>query len=306
MKNKSIYLAIIFVFQLNYSFSQANAYFKNNPEWHIISDWYSGVDCYGERDDRNYYLNGDTILNGLAYKKVYKKGIIWGRNHNCQLVNPAPYSNKQPSFCIRSADKKMFIVNPGKGEELLYDFNLSVGDTLPKTYTYNPATANYAMYVTKIDSIYTPNGYMKRFALGNQRDTLYEGIGSTGGLEDPIFRLFLSGRHELICYGQNRISYASPKGFDCNLALGVPSPETEGALAFPNPFSDKTGLQFKTELKNACLKMYNINGAVVKTVFFSGTSLTVERQELKQGIYYYQVEADNKSTFTGKLMIIDP
>jgi hypothetical protein len=297
-------LAIFFTLSCTNSLAQDNAYFNNNPEWHILMDTYSANDCTGYRDSYNYYLNGDTTMNAQIYKKVYKKGIKSQRNSNCQLFNPTPYRDTKPAFCLRSSGKKMFLIMANStNEELLYDFNLTIGDTLPKTYTYNPGNSNYVMYVTAIDSIYTENGYLKRFAL-NKKDTLFEGIGSTGGLNESIFPLFLSGQHELICYGLNHIPYVHTKAGPCDLAVGVQSSKVEHTLSiFPNPFSEKTTLQFNKEMKNAILQIFDTNGSLIRTTRFSGSSFVIERKELKYGIYYYQVISDKTDRLSGKLVI---
>ncbi len=307
MKTKYAFFSTVCFFLVFTSFSQVNSYFQNNPEWYIITDSYSGSDCSGYRDAHNYYINGDTILNALVYKKVYKKGILSRWSLNCMLIDPTPYSNKEPSFCLRSADKKIFLMNKNTTqEELMYDFNLAVGDTLPQTYTYHPGNHTYDMYVAAIDSIHTPNGYLKRFTLSKGNDTLYEGIGSTGGLDEPIFRLFLSGQHELICYGLNRKSYVHPTTNACDFTLSVSSLETDSNVsAFPNPFSDKVTLHFNSEMKNATLTIFNLQGAVVRTVQFSGKSLTLEREELKCGIYYYKVETGKGNYLSGKLVVLN-
>lgn len=308
MKNNCKYLIFIFIFFTGSSFSQVNSYFQNNPQWQIKMNVYSGYDCSGNQFSYNYITNGDTIINANVYKKIYKKGITTSIGGFCQTVSITPYINATPSFYLRSLGKKMFLFNPGDSDEqLLYDFGLFVGDTLPATYTYQPGDPNYSLIVTAIDSIYTPYGYRKRFILsGGGNDTLFEGIGSTGGLVEYVTQVFLSGDHHLVCYSLNDVSYVPSIGSSCNLGVGIPYLRKEKPLLVsPNPFSDKTTLQFNHEIQEASFKVFNVHGTEVENIVFSGTYITFERGKLNSGLYYYRIEVDKENVLTGKLIIID-
>jgi hypothetical protein len=64
------------------------------------------------------YFSGDTIIGGKNYKKLYCHDIERDR--------------VQYECAMREAGKKVFCVNNGQShEEIIYDFGLSVGETLP-------------------------------------------------------------------------------------------------------------------------------------------------------------------------------
>ena len=55
-------------------FSQANSYFMDDPVWTIRSECRVSDNCI-KTTMTNYYTNGDTLISGSNYKKIYKKFI---------------------------------------------------------------------------------------------------------------------------------------------------------------------------------------------------------------------------------------
>ena len=109
-------------------------------------------------------MNGDTLINSLIYKKVY-----------------AGTSNPIVTAAIRNdiVNKKVYQYSVAQGsEKLLYDFNLSVGDTVFKNNGYGfyfafgegslqdaPSVQIDTAWVTSIDSVIMPHDglYHRRF-----------------------------------------------------------------------------------------------------------------------------------------------
>ena len=58
---------------------------------------------------------------------------------------------------------------------------------------------------------------------------------------------------------------------------------------FPNPFSTHTTFTLSKEVKNTLLKIYDLSGKAVKIINFSGKQITLERENLSSGIYFYQI-----------------
>ena len=95
-------------------------------EW--LCEWEHGIT--GEKRIERYMLQGDTVIDGVVWKKMYE-------NEACYRV-------------WREENKKVYalsINDSGSVPELMYDFYLSVGDTL---LTINHTdTDNYACYRVK-------------------------------------------------------------------------------------------------------------------------------------------------------------
>ena len=291
--------------------SQTNAYFQNNPVWRISSG--CSYDQWCVRNELyNYYLKGDTTVNSLTYKKVFKKGEgsyspkMPGTNPVCPW--PYNYIDPMPSYFLRSAGKQVFVVKANASstfsESLLYDFNLKVGDTIPQTYN----SWQTDITVTSIDSILTSDGYRKRFALSNTThvDYIIEGIGHSKGLFEPIGPVLDCG-YALQCFSMNGAAYFPSSGPSCELALGIPSDATPGMhKVFPNPFTASTTIEVGSIVSDGQLHIYDQYGRRLRTISgIWGENVNIERASLPAGIYFYEIVASELGSITGKLLIAD-
>jgi hypothetical protein len=290
------------------AYSQVNSYFLNDPAWKVkttcwVSNWCLSNEFY------NYFTNGDTVINTLVYKKIYRKGYTTYTDHggsfsaNCQ--GPDMYNDPFPNYFLRSAGKQMFVRFPGSVPEvLLYDFNLQVGDTLPVSYN------NYAtdVKVTAIDSIYTSYGYRKRFELTGSTNAqyLFEGIGHSNGLVEYMGSN-VDCFSRLECFSLNDIAYLTSAGATCMLAVGIGSYETQPSLSvFPNPFITFTTIHFNSIINDIQLNIYDHAGQKIRiSKEISDDKVKIERGSLNSGLYFYEVMQDNRSIATGKLIITD-
>ena len=253
------------------SYSQVNEYFDHNPVWQVNHMCSAPAPCI-ENETYNYYVNGDTIFNGLTYKKIYKKGAGY---YSWLAPPPADpgcsgtysYVNTQSEHFVRSDAKKIFIrVLADTAEYLLYDFNLVIGDTIPETYNNYQSGA----VVSAIDSFATPYGYRKRFILSGSTwiSELVEGVGHNRGFLEPV-TVPLECGYELNCFSLNDTIYypASPSsGPACELILGtaeLTGNENQPTI-LPNPFTDFTTITWKNNLENAQLILYNLQGKEIE------------------------------------------
>jgi hypothetical protein len=311
MKTKS-FLALLLLtvlFKTNLCYSQNNIYFQHNPVWR---EYYAcGLDypCIYE-NNYNYYVNGELLVDTVVYAQIYYKGhwsYYWaGPPPAGSCVSSGDYVNPDPDYYLRSENKKMFLYEPGTMTEyLLYDFTLSINDTLPLTYNNNASD----IFVTAIDSIYTPYGYRKRFTLGGNTPSQYliEGIGHSGGLIAPLNPAFECGNANLNCFSLNDTAYYPIIGPTCNLTVGVNSQNQKlSATIFPNPFSTSTILETNKMLHGATLTVYSSYGQQVRQINnIIGKSIQLQRENLLSGLYFVQLIQDNKIISSDKLVITD-
>jgi|GEM_PF-5806178 len=89
------------------------------------------------------------------------------------------------------------------------------------------------------------------------------------------------------------------------VATGIAESGTEGQSfsIFPNPFTSTTTLLFQSELTHANISVKDVLGRVVKTVDFSGRQLSLERAEMKAGIYFVQVTDDQQHVTVKKIVV---
>lgn len=79
----------------------------------------------------------------------------------------------------------------------------------------------------------------------------------------------------------------------------------DNITVYPNPFNFRTTIQFKTEIKNTDLTIYNIFGQTVKKITVTGDKIILERDNLPTAIYFFRLTKDNKTFTTGKIIIAD-
>ena len=72
---------------------------------------------------------------------------------------------------------------------------------------------------------------------------------------------------------------------------------------YPNPCSSQVTISFTKEFKNVTLKITDILGSEVKNINFTGTQITFERENLENGIYFYDLVSENKKLAAGKFII---
>ena len=273
--------------------AQVNAYFANDPVWKITLTDGQMNPCI-KYETYNYWTSGDTIIGSYTYKKVYAKGQAY-----YQWMSPTPpgpgqctdppysYMNGNPVFFLRSSGKKIYAKMSG-GDTLLYDFNLNVGDTLPKTY--NNSQNN--IIVTAKDSIFTANGYMKRFTLNSNTPSQYlvEGIGHSGGLVEPLW-LSVSQSWNLDCYSLNANAYFPVTGPSCMLPLGISElKETTYPEVYPNPV---TGVAYVNVNAGTEAGIYNVMGEKLQDLKLVKGKNEIGMSNLPSGIYF--LKADTSS-----------
>lgn len=295
MKKLLLHLFAVFSFA---GASAQNEYLQNNPQWTVLIQRSQFYPCI-ENDTTNYYINGDTIINALTYKKLFAKGHIddtwWSPNPNTSCYANYTYTDLVPRGFLRSSGAQMYYMMYGDtSEQLLYDYNLTVGSQLPQTSVY----ASTGTYVTSIDSIYTPYGYRKRFYIdGNSSEYILEGIGSRYGLVEP-FGPMMDATHTLLCFGFNDTAWFPTQGPEC--AVITSNAELQASVQLrvvPNPASDHITVNLTGTALNS-VALYNVHGQIVK----QQSTAEVYVGDLSPGIYFVRVESDAGS-FTSELVI---
>lgn len=79
----------------------------------------------------------------------------------------------------------------------------------------------------------------------------------------------------------------------------------ENVILFPNPFTSSTTLRIRqTPLPEKLeLKLYDALGKMVRSVRVNGSEISINRDELTDGIYFYSLEGAKNFRKTGKLII---
>lgn len=294
---KSFFTTILLLL-LNSSFVKAQLYnplLKANTFWDIMISSGSEI-CYLESGGR-YFLLGDTILLGNTYSIIREFPIV-------PINNPGPYCPPfivNPSTSIISGfiredtiTQQVFVYDQSNDTDaLLYDFNLTDGDTLNSVYAGQGASII-------IDSVRTTtllNGDLRKIFYYsdtwgntcNQFQYYIEGIGSQVGLHFPLVYISCGPDGGLTCVKSNDIQLY---GGQCVGTVGLKEEKIDEQLEiYPNPFNNYFSV--KSELNvEFDYKIYSIDGVLIQeNKSFTNNKIPIS---LKKGIYFLEVLNSDK------------
>ena len=271
--------------------AQTPDYLSNDPNWRQEWTFGGSMPCLITHN-YIYYTNGDSIIDGVEYKKIYQRHETtyrWMAPPPHQNCDGTSFYNKLRTL-LRQDGKQIYIYESGV-EDLLYDFDLAVGDTLP--ITWNMCTEG--VYVTDIDSIFMVDHYRKIFYLNDVweiGDFLIEGVGSNYGLLEDFPTPLLSYPSWLLCFTLNDTTYFPGYGEECDLTVKAPLPAMNTQLrAYPNPVKDKLWIdhQAGTDIYQAIVYDCAGRALLIKPEQTNPNSVLFDLSGLKPGLYILQL-----------------
>jgi hypothetical protein len=283
-------------------------YFGNNPEWCVTQLYGVGDDCLDEFE-MVHYINGQEIIDSVLYYKLFTRGV----HTSTPNIGSADCSVGNPIFdylevYIRQEGEKIFIISMNSSTEyLLYDFSLSIGDTVASNASSSLIFPDEIgpFVITDIDSVYLYDNFYKRFYFEvpngpiseiDSIDYFMEGIGHFQGFIYP-FEFTFESSHFLHAFNKNGIPYYEfPEAYGtCDFTVSV---EERMLSSFsldlhPNPVSDQLFLNFSEAIKLRRISIYTISGQMILTQNPSTSSgrHTVDLSQLQSGMYLLEVES---------------
>ncbi len=280
-------------------FAQTNIYHpfpEDTANW--VIDSYDSHNCYNVTNFASnycgswiYLMKGDTIINSISYNKIYYLGgvkLYYIQSPPNPIIGCQGCSgNYSYAFAIRqdSINKKVYYIDSNMtSDTLLYNFNLTVGDTLPLTFGNQLA---YPTTISSIDSIFISNSYHKRFNLNNNYHTLIEGVGWDCDLRLIFFMGYAS--YGLGCFDANHSFYSG----ECGITVTSNS-EIENNFSFsisPNP---STGIfTLKISQTNSQLSIANIFGEKIMEAKIISEETKINLEHFNSGIYFLTLKNEN-------------
>ena len=195
--------------------------------------------------------------------------------------------------------KKVYIWdNSSNSEKLLYDFSLSLGDSLIMTTIWGCPVQST---VDTVDTIVLLNGELRKryvFSPGVMgTDIWIEGIGSLGGLFGAGGICFTDYGSGLLCFTEDAtLKYMHSYFNTCYYPVGVENqPHEESShIPFPNPTSRFIYLTNFGELSAENVSLYNILGVSMKIPIMDNTRMDLE--SLADGVYFLELKSEGKSS----------
>jgi hypothetical protein len=247
----------------------------------------------------SFKLEGDTVWNGKTYKNLY----------TCDADPSVSNWDIGSDYLYREEAGKVFKVNFwSEQEELVYDFNLNIGDSVYVDSIY----ANAYAYVTLVDSIIIDGAYHKQIHFDSPQDIWVEGLGSLHSPFNPIqYSFLIPGGFELLCVtNQNGTIYMNPSYHKCYI-------DTTYITSQPELFQSSSEIKVSNNpMKTFSLikiqgsvdgfekySLFNSCGMMIKSGTIKDNTFTIQRENLSSGIYFLKVYS--KEVILSKKLIID-
>lgn len=256
-----------------------------------------------------FAINGeDTVINQLSYKKLYLFYNSYFDIISSTYIGGIREENKRIYYLGDTVHRYKPMSNLYNFQEiLLYDFSLSIGDTLPSAECGDITPSNFLgcpIIVTNIDTVLYGNTYRKEFSFNMPWVKWVEGIGSIGIGQSGL--LFYNGDilakspwqvSTLICFKQNdTIVYFNSNYPDCMpVNISQKMIEKINVLLFPNPANDKLYVELKENNNyDFSIIIYNLLGQIVKLEKLNQIENELNISNLTKGIYNVRIINKNE------------
>lgn len=291
MKNRILIASIFLAFS---SFSQPFDYFAHTPVWRVNSMCSAPYPCV-RNDAAAYFISGDTLLSdGFTWKKLMRIG---NSSYTYFASPPIPpgcegeFSFDYFEGFLRQDSLRIYHRNLSENsEQLLYDFDLEVGDSLPL------CKINFMdnLLVSSVDSVWVLDSWRKRFYFNQGASWIIEGIGHNAGFLESIPPM-LEYAHTFICLKLDGESAFETNIDDCDLPLSIKQVNTCITSCFPNPANHTISL--KGISRNVTPYIINYWGIQMNNqAIWENNSWTFNLDNLANGMYLIQVKKSGKKS----------
>ena len=258
------------------------------------------------RETHAYKMDGDTLFEGTAYKKLFTTQDEQYNNWEfCGLIRDT-YEGQV--FYRKYRRDRSF-----ETETMLYDFSMQPGDSI----CYDES--NCLLLLRKSDTILDNGSIRKRYDfqykengyLWEKYETWIEGIGSELGLLRPGSLYLVGGTHDLLCYYEDEdLVWQNPRFNSCYINTdGVEENEAESwVTVYPNPATTWVAVDYTLPAgaTKAQMRIVNALGMTVATYDLQGkeTQKVLDLRDMASGVYTYTVSC-GRYIQNGKLIIVN-
>jgi hypothetical protein len=255
-----------------------------------------------------YFINGDTIVNGVSYAKLYKgsSNLFDTTFNNYSEGLKGLFRVVGDQVYYKHTDTADFLIPFDTSEVLLYDFSLNVGDTI-KYYRHGVVVA--ASRVTSVDTVVINGEPLRRwnFMGGGQyllQQFWIEGIGSDLGFF-PYHEKFEGGLH-LACFHQAGEDYpVQLYGASSCETVDIMRPEFKPEFRlFPNPSKGTFVIEPAGYSGEAVqIAICNTAGMLLRTLETHDTSISIDLSDQPDGVFILHFITGQTHT-TKKLVLL--
>lgn len=263
-------------------------FIEEAKQWNVaLSGW------AGATNTEFFILEGDTLIEGYHYAKVY---YSYDSLHTLRLEH-----------FIREEDQKVYLLLDDHSEALIYNFNLSIGDT---AMVYCPFGEEYLeISISAIDYIEYDGFYRKKYVIeGSFYDEYWiEGIGSSiGPFYGRIYDFIICPVWTLVCAYMEEDQIYQLGGTDCySDNVGLIDLEKPALQIHPNPVPQRENIKIKSHDNINSVQLIDFSGKLVKSYSLNAdTDFFIETKALKKGIYFLKIQYSMGSLQTRKIIVM--
>ncbi|MCF8302857.1 MAG: T9SS type A sorting domain-containing protein [Bacteroidales bacterium] len=276
------------------AFAQQTSVFVNpEAKWNVAATYPNANPQnpnFVETSTLVYGYLGDTLINNQLWLKIYSTPDSAFLENHTYLGN------------IREGNERILFMNAEAQIDTVYDFNLSIGDSV--FYEFETGQAQY-LEIQHVDSIIIKGEYHKRFHFQipdfpplELDEVWIEGLGSVHG---PLFpanpQLFSSevpDSTNLTCFELEQAMYWNNPFYEqCYISIILSAPNFAGNSfkIYPNPVEKRLRIEFQDDKEvNGRLYIYDFTGKIVySSVLNKERFQYVNTSLLKQGIYLLEI-----------------
>lgn len=284
--------------------AQSNVWLADGTQWlESFSCCAPGLPTCGSTRQDLRVVNGDTLINGHLYKKVFHFAIVMEREcylppGSCSEDTVFVNDQGQPSFFLRDTLGSMYRLEDGD-EDLLYDMDLEVGDVVPQTVMWT--TANRV--VLSIDSILVQGSYRKQYHTSHH--SLVEGVGWNRNGEHGFFLPTYIGycSYGEFCYSVGDTSFFPVIGTACSIPTSTPTDMVGSILPAPHPNPASEFVHVEVPRDALYVSVVSSTGAEVwRTDDPSAGQLTIPLVGVRNGVY--MLEMGTRSTVSSQRFMV--
>ena len=263
---------------------------------------------------------GDTLLHGNWYKKVKSFSTYPSPSPQCHkgyiredTISKKVYYLRCIPYGVLCSDLRCDTM-----EVLLYDFDLSPGDTVSISQN---GQFNYTELIFDTVVVDSGNSFNRKYLLYDFQDfnrlepiCWVEGVGSLSGLQNNTYRWVGHFQFEtLLCNYNNDslIFHFNPYTiYDTlcilNVPVGIEESPTLQASIFPNPASEQIEIAVPADAvskyDNLLFSLYDVTGRSVYSQNIASEKSIARIAHLPQGIYYWRMASGKESLQNGKIV----
>lgn len=259
---KKFLLLITVILPLS-SMAQKSDYYPfpdSNAQWnmHLSLMGYPGP---AQEELYSIIISGDTLINGLSYKKLVIPFIQSSGKSINSLITPG----FKGAIRQDTVNRTVFIIPPTTvTEQLLYDFTMKVGDTVRG---YIETNTNPKDVVVSIDSVLIGSNYHKRWNINpNYFISIIEGVGSTYGLiEYSPGGVVDWADISITCFQHNSIILYPDTATRCELITSIlpGDKKSDNFKIYPNPSNGSFTVEFDKPMDIEEIRLTDLLGRII-------------------------------------------